>query len=192
MAKRQVMFFATTADIISVLSALEVLETLKYTRAGLFHTSMPQNYLSYVEIPTLGRTTHPNAVGNPMYLLSRRVVQIKVRNVPQKSGGVLFAIDQLKNPDTIVLRPGGWYGNDVILYGTADTISPSAESKSLYLLAAKVLRKYFTRQEEFLVGPEAREAWNAGARLTIGAASPPEYDLKRAPGQPVGRIDPKA
>jgi hypothetical protein len=179
MAKKQIMFFATTPDIISVLSALETAEPLQYTRAGLFNTNRHQNYLSYVDIPDFGRTTHPNAVGNPMYLLSSRTLKIKLRDVLQKSGGVLFAIDQLENPDSIILRPGGWYGNDVILYGMIGTVSQSAESKALYALAAKVFRKHFTKQQEFLVGPEAREAWNAGVRLTIGAASPLEFDLKR-------------
>ena len=179
MANKQIMFFATTADIISVMSALEIAESLQYTRAGLFNTNRPQNYLSYIDIPDFGRTTHPNAVGNPMYLLSSQVVQIKVRDVPQKSGGVLFAIDQLENPDSVVLRPGGWYGNDVILYGMLGTVSQSAESKRLFILVAKVFRKHFTKQQEFLVGPDAREAWNAGVRLTIGASSPLEFDLKR-------------
>jgi hypothetical protein len=179
MTKRQTMFFATTADVISVLSALEIAESPQYTRAGLFNTNRPQNYLSYVDIPDFGRTTHPNAVGNPTYLLSGQIVQIKVRDVPQKSGGVLFAIDQLENPDSIVLCPGGWYGNDVILYGMMGTVSQSAESKRLYMLAAKIFHKHFTKQQEFLVGPEARQMWNAGVRLTIGASSPSEFDLKR-------------
>jgi hypothetical protein len=179
MAKKQIMFFATTADIISVLSALELAEPLQYTTAGLFYTNRPQNYLSYAGVPDFGRTTHPNAVGNPMYLLSNRVVQIKVRDVPQKSGGVLFAIDQLENPDSIVLCPGGWYSDDVILYGMMGTISNSAESKRLYIFVAKALRSHFTKEQEFLIGSQAREAWNAGVRLTIGASSPLEFDLKR-------------
>jgi hypothetical protein len=179
MAKKQITFFATMADTASVLSALEIAQSLQYTRVGLSNSSRPQSYLSYADIPDFGGTAHPNAVGNPMYLLSSRGVQIKVRGVPQKSGGVLFAIDQLENPDSIVLRPGGWYGSDVILYGTMGTVSHSDESNRLYILTANIFRKHFTKQQEFLVGPEAREAWNAGVRLTIGASSPAEFDLKR-------------
>jgi len=179
MAKNQIMFFATRADISPVLSALETAESLQYTRAGLFDTNRPQTYLSYVDIPDLGRATHPNAVGSPKYLLSSQVAQIQVRDVPQKSGGVLFAIDQVDNQDSVVLSPGGWYGNDVVLYGMIGTVSHSAESKRLYALVAKYFRKNFTKQQEFLVGAEAREAWNSGARLTIGASSPSEFDLQR-------------
>jgi hypothetical protein len=179
MTRKQTMFFATKADTISVLLALEIATSLQYTMAGLFDTNRPQSYLSFGDIPDFGRTTHPNAVGNPMYLLSDQIAQIKVRDVPQKSGGILFAVDQLDNPDSIVLCPGGWYGNDVILYGTIGTVSQSAKSKELYALATKILRKNFKKEQEFLVGPEAREAWDAGVRLTIGAASPSEFDLKR-------------
>ena len=184
MSDGQIMFFATRADIISVLSPLEAVEPLKYTRAGLFETNRPQNYLSYVDMADLGRATHPNAAANSTFLLSSRVVQIKVRNVPQKGGGVLFAIDQLENPDSVALRPGGWFGNDVILYGMIGTVSQSAKSKRLYDLAKKLFRKHFTKQQEFLVGPEAQQAWKAGARLTIGATSPLEFDLKLESAKP--------
>ena len=179
MAENQLTFFATTPDIVSVLSALEVIEPLRYTKAGLFITSRPQNHLSYVDIPDFGRTTHPNAVGNPMYLLSNPAMQIKVRDVPQKGGGILFAIDQLENPDSIVLRPGGWYGNDVILCGMIGTVPEGPESKRLFAVVARAFRKHLTKQQGFLVGSEARVAWNAGARLTIGASSPLEFDLRR-------------
>lgn len=178
MAKNQTMFFATTADITLVLLELERTQSLQYASAGLFKVDSAQIYPSYADISDFGRTTHPNAVANPSYLVSSRGTQIRLRDVPQKDTGSLFAIDQLENPDTIVLRPGGWYGNDVILCGMIGTVSDSSESRRLYGLAVKAFRKNFTRQREFLVGAEAREAWNRGVRLTIGAASPAEFDLK--------------
>ena len=179
MAESQIVFYATTADINFVLSNLEITERLQYTRAGLLEINRLQSYFSYVDIPYFGRTTHPNAVGNPAYLLSNQSAQISIRDVPQKRSGVLFAIDQLENPDSVVLRPGGNYGNEVILCGMVGTVSRSLASTRLYGLAAKAFRKHFVKQREFLVGPEAREAWNAGVRLTIGASSPMEFDLKR-------------
>jgi hypothetical protein len=133
---------------------------------------------SYADISDFGRATHPNAVANPMYLLCSQGTQIRVRNVPQEDAGILFAIDQLENPDTVVLRPGGRHGNDVILCGMIGTVSDSGESRRLYGLALNALRKNFTKQREFLVGAEARKVWHGGTRLTIGAASLTEFDLK--------------
>jgi hypothetical protein len=98
--------------------------------------------------------------------------------VPQKSGGSLFAVDQRGNSDTALLQPGGRYGNSIILCGMIGTISTSETSKSLYMELARIFRSLFRKQREFYVGPEALEACNAGARLTISAFSPSEFNLK--------------
>ena len=178
MASRQIMFFATAKDISSVLIDLERNESVKYAETGMFDASIPKIYNSHTHIRDLGKAMHPTAVANPCYLVSMASAEINIRPVPQKKGGVLFAVDQLKNPESIAFRPGGKFGSDVILYGMIGTVSQSAVSKSLFMLATKALRQSFTRQEEFLIGPEARELWNNGVRLTIGATSPPEFDLR--------------
>jgi hypothetical protein len=59
------------------------------------------------------------------------------------------------------------------------TISQSAASKTLFNFFAEGFRKSFPKKREFFVGRETLTIWNAGARLTIGALSPPEFDLKR-------------
>jgi hypothetical protein len=182
MAKNQVMFFATALDLGSVLSPLEAEKPLQYTLTGLFETNKPQTYLSYAHIPEFGRARYPTAAVNPSYLVSLQGAEVRVREVSQKAGGVFFAIDQLGNEYTVVFRPGGRHGNNVILCGMIGTVSQSAASKALYNFFVKPFRKNFLKKQEFLVGREALDVWNAGARLTIGASSPPEFDLKRETG----------
>jgi hypothetical protein len=182
MAKNQTMFYATARDLGPVLSALEATKPIRYTTTGLFKTKGPQTYSSFTDIPDFGRAIHPTAAANPSYLLSIQGTPIHAREVPQKTGGVLFAVDQAKNPDSVGFRPGGRYGNAVILCGTIGTVSQSSQSKELYNFAVKAFRKGFLRRQEFLLGPEAREVWNAGVRLTIGASSPVEFDLKHNSG----------
>lgn len=172
------MFYATAADLIEVLAELERVRPLQYTRTGLFPAEQPTTYRSCSNIPDFGRATHPTAIANPTYLVSAAGQVIHVREVPQKSGGVLFAIDQKINPDTVALGPGGRFGNDVILYGMLGTVSESPFSKELYSFIGRGLTKAFRRQREFLVGQEALEVWKAGVRLTIGAASPRDFDLQ--------------
>ena len=173
------MFYATALDLGSVLTALEAAKPLQYAATGLFKSSTPQVYLSHVDIPNFGQAVHPTAAVNPCYLLALRGTEVHIREVPQKSGGTLFAIDQLRNEDTVALRPGGNFGNAVILYGTIGTVSRTAASRELYNFVARAIRKDFHRHQEFLVGQDALEAWRAGVRLTIGASSPEAFDLKR-------------
>ena len=103
-----------------------------------------------------------------------------IREVPQQTSGLFFAVDQMRNSDTIVLRPGGRHPNDIILSGMVGTVSQSAISKTLFTFAEYLLRKSFLKHRAFLSGGEAFDAWNVGARLTIGASSPGEFDLQHA------------
>jgi hypothetical protein len=98
--------------------------------------------------------------------------------VPQNAGGVLFAIDQRSNPDTIVFCPGGRHGNSVILCGMIGTVSPTPISRRLYKELVMAFSGAFQRQREFLIGQEAAQLWKAGVRLTVGALSPRRFDLR--------------
>jgi hypothetical protein len=178
--KKQIIFYATAGDLSSVLSPLEAEKPLQYTLSGLFETNKPQTYESYSNILDFGRASHPTAAANRSFLLSYQGTNLRVREVTQKAGGVLFAVDQANNEDTIVLRPAGRHGNNIILCGMMGTVSQSLTSKILYDYVGKQFRKNFKKEREFFVGREAFDLWNAGVRLTIGASSPVEFDLKRA------------
>src|SRR5579872_6190383 len=115
MAKNQIMFYATAFDLGSVLTELEAKQSLQYTLIGLFSDNDLRTCFSYSDIDGFGHAAHPTAVANPSYLLALRGTAVISVEVPQRSGGVLFAVDQRSNPDTIVLRPGGRHGNEVIL-----------------------------------------------------------------------------
>jgi hypothetical protein len=176
---KQIMFYATAGDLGWVLSPLEAEKSLQYALTGLFETNEPQTYESYLNIPDFGRASHPTAAANRSFLLFHLGTNLRVREVPQKAGGVLFAVDQTNNEDTIVLRPAGRYGNDIILCGMMGTVSQSVTSKILYGSVGSQFRKNFRKEREFFVGREAFDLWNDGVRLTIGASSPAEFDLKR-------------
>ena len=178
MPKNQIMFYATAPDLGSVLADLEEIRSIQYVQTGLFKERAQRTYASFKEIPNFGRATNPAAIANPAYLVSVQGTEIHCREVPQRTGEIFFAVDQVVNPKTIHLQPGGAFGPTVILCGTVGTISQSTESKNLYKLAAKEFRKYFVRCQKYLVGPVALEMCRAGVRLTIGAASPTDFDLK--------------
>lgn len=178
MIRNQTLFYATAQDLNGVLSSLEAQKDLQYTLAGLFKSKELQTYLSYRDIPDLGRALHRSSVANRQYVVSLGGTIVRIRDVPQYSGGVLFAVDLLLNEDSIVFSPGGRYRDDVMLYGMIGTLSPpSVASKNLYAFAAKAFRKDFKKVMEYFVGPEALDLMASGVRLTLDATTPPEFDL---------------
>lgn len=172
------MFYATAADLRPLLSLLETQKNLQYTLTGLFDTSTPQTYRSYVDIPDFGTALHPTSIANPEYLVSPQGATVRIRDVPQRRGGVFYAIDQLLNQDTIVFGPGGRYQRDIMLYGRIGTVSDSPMSKGLYHFFTRPFRERFKRADEFFLGPEALDFARRGGRLALSASTPAEYDLK--------------
>ena len=175
----QTIFYAAANDMSDLLAALEAAQDVQYTRTGLFAEREPVTVRSFRDLPGFGIATRPNATANPGYLLSLRGESLESTEIPQKTGGVLFSVGQSANPNTIHLRPGGRYGQDILLNGTVGTVATSQQALILYSIVSKLIRKKFTPVNEYLVGPEALEAWNAGARLTIAVQSPPEFNLRR-------------
>jgi len=86
-------------------------------------------------------------------------------------------VDQLVNPDTVVLNPGGVWRGDILLYGRVATVSGSAESQRLMRRFRAAIRSGFRQVRAFWVGPEALRMLHSGKRLTIAEQSPRGFDL---------------
>jgi hypothetical protein len=144
MIRNQTLFYATARDLSGVLSSLETQKELQYTLAGLFKSKELQTYFSYRDIPDFGRAFHRSAVANRRYLVSLKGTILRIRDVPQNSGGIRFAVDLLLNEDSIVFSPGGRYRGDVMLYGMVGTLSPppTAASKTLYTFVESHPQKF--------------------------------------------------
>ena len=181
MSTNKLNFYSTALDLAAVLAEAERVKPMQYAQAGLFESDIPRIYYSYADIPNFGRAVRPTAIANPTYLVTMPGNQIVPRRVPQPTGGVLFAIDQQVNGQTAALRPGGRFGNDVILCGVLGTISQRSEAIDLYRALARTIRRSFIKEGQSWVGREAREARSRGVRLTIGADSPREFDLEAPP-----------
>jgi hypothetical protein len=178
LGRYQFMFFATAQDLTPVLSLLEAQKKLQYTPMRHVVTDRAQIYRSYADIPDFGRTYHPTAVSNPCYLVALQGTVVQVESIPQRTGGINFAIGQRLNKDTVTLHPGGMYDDDVLLYGSIATVSETEASLNLYDFMVEPYLTRFTPVHEFFLGSEAFDLWKSGVRLTIAATSPAEFDLK--------------
>jgi hypothetical protein len=136
-------------------------------------------------IPTLrSPAPHPGAISGHGYLVTAAGEPVTVREVPQRNGGLAYAVDQLANPRSVVLMPGGLYPPNARLYGRVGTASDAEFAVQLCRSFAAAIAKSFHRVGAYWVGPRAEELWRSGQRLTIGADSPPEYDLVVGGGGP--------
>ena len=179
MAKNQLSFFATKADLESLLRTVESERQLQFVETGLFDSPKLEPMHSLVGAPKLGNLSTGDHNHGPCYLVACREISIEVRPVPQRRGGIKYAVDQQANPKTIAFRPSGAFGENCLIDGQAGTVSDDSSSLELFQLFSKELRRQFTKVSEFYVGKEAGELLDKGWRLTANAKSPTLYDLKR-------------
>ena len=170
--------FATADDLLPVFSRVEAKREVVYTLMGLLEARPVEAFTRGEELPTLRRPPVGRAtVQCSAYLVTPAGVPVNVREVPQRAGGVRYAVDQLVNPDSIELNHGGRPELGVLLAGRVATCAGTEASVALFRAYAKAIARTFTRVKAFWVGPEARELLAIGCRLTVSADSPPEYDL---------------
>lgn len=174
---RSLQFFCTRQDLLAVLCAVEVGVQLQYVRIGLFENKEANAFLSASKIEDLGISRYGGNAKDAAYLVMRSDVMSTLREVPQKAGGALYALDQLMNPDSVVLRPGGLFADQTLIGGQVGTASGSEESVALYETLGRGLRSACKKVRSYWVGPEARVLWKKGFRLTSGADAPRSMDL---------------
>jgi hypothetical protein len=174
----QRMFYATADDLLPVFERVEERYSLAYTLRDLSETPSLTTVYSGSAIPTL-RAPAPmaNAIGGYQYLATPADVPISLREVPQVHGGTRYTFDQATTPSSVEVTPGGFFRPDVLLYGRVATISVTPFSQQVYRAFASAIAAHFVRIRAFYVGPHAADLFHTGCRLTIGADSPPEFDL---------------
>jgi hypothetical protein len=149
----QRLFFATAEDLLAVFDRVEARRRLAYTLTGLFETPELRTAPSGAAIPTLhSPAPHAGAIAGYNYLVTAADDPVVVREVPQRRGGVRYAVDQLANPRSVALMPGGPYPPDVRLYGRVGTASDAEFSVRLYRAFATAIGELFRRVGAYYVG----------------------------------------
>ena len=173
-------FFATHVDLEQGVRAFEAETSVLYVQAGLFDSAEPRRTSSAIKLG-LGCASTGDMVTESCYLLLGAGVEPKVRPVPQRSGGVKFAIDQLLNPDSVVFCFGGVQADGVLISGEISSLGTSDASRAMFKCLTRFVLKDFEFIGSYWVGEQARQMLDDGWRLTSSVRSPVEYDLRRAP-----------
>lgn len=179
MAKHQVSFFATTADLELLLRSVEATRQLHFVATGLFDSPELEALQSLLTISGLGGLDVGDINQAEGYLIAPRDHPIVARSVPQRRGGVRYAVDQVSNPATIVIRPGGSFSDQCLIASQVGTLSDDPVSLDLYRAFSSVIRRHFSKIGSYFVGPQAADLLDQGWRLTSNVKSPPIYDLSR-------------
>jgi hypothetical protein len=168
-------FFAVGADLLPVFRDVEARDDFKYFETGHFpKMESLQSLTSGADIPRLSSANCDSGIACDSYLISYKDTVIAPRPIDAE----FISIDQLWNPDTVTLTPGGAWSEAVVLYGRLATASDSEGAQKLMRLFGAATRRAFTRVGDYFVGPSALEWLRSGKRLTVAVQSPHEFDLR--------------
>jgi hypothetical protein len=176
MKTRSLQFYATADDISSIVSAVLVQSPMTFVQTDLYEQCPV--LAEWQDIAGLfGIAVAGDQAREPTFLVLSGA-QFVPRAVPQRDGSTKVAADQIRNPKSIILRPGGKWHDEAIIAGQVSTISEDTDSVALWNCFAQVIKKRWKKIQSYYVGTEALNFLRGGGRLTFNIKSPSEYDLR--------------
>ncbi len=169
--------FATKKDLLPGLLALEAEIDVKYTLVGRSEIPEPKFYASAADIPSLSTAKIGNAVQEASYIVLPATIDCQVREVNRPGGVIGWVVDQLSNPDSVVLRPGGSYKQEAVIPGEVSTIGATEVATALFRRMVPLIIGDFRRIQSYWVGEQAATYLRRGRRLTRAMSDPVKYDL---------------
>lgn len=171
------LFFATARDINPIVKAIETSFSIRYYEIGLFDFKGYKSYSSISEISNLGFPKVGDWNRDLRLLAIPKELSLVIRDVPQKAGGIKYAIDTLENQISICFQFGGIFQNGILLAGKCGTSFLNEFSMELFKCFSSKVKKDFKKIGTFYVGKDAEEKLIEGWRLVTNENSPKEYDL---------------
>ena len=180
MKSKQTMFFMTLNDFKEIGENVESLFSIRYYKMGLLDSNIVPSYNSIFQSPNLGYPEFGDWNYNDDFLIMPNNCQLNIREVPQRKGGLKYAVDQRINPISITLNLGGVYSekDKIIVAGRVTTISDDSFSNEIYKVITAKIKKQFKQIDGFYVGKEAMEKLKEGWRLVTNEKLDKGFDLK--------------
>ena len=176
---KYIFFFATQADIVTVLERFEIKAPIKFVETGTRATANRPIYLASCEIPQLGRSTHETGNASTTYMVSRRDTKNQMYVFLDDSGQKKWLLSNGDNEETTLLTPAGLWKTGTLLPGNMSTMHNTPVAQQLMRLFLSTLKQEgFRRIGIWWLGGEALAMLKAGKRLVQAEQSPPEFDLR--------------
>jgi hypothetical protein len=175
-------FFATPDDLLPVLLSIESRRPVVYTLFGSSSKPRVDHYTTARDLPTLFQPQpYGSAISGPAYFVTEAGTDVIIRHIRLNDGEDRWDVDQLANPDSTVLRHGGFYGDKVLLEGEVRTAYKTKAAVRLQRAFDNAIRKHFVKMVSFstayYLGSRAVAFLDSGGRLTSAEGRPPEYDI---------------
>ena len=170
-------FFLTPTEQVALLEAFEARHNVSYYRAGMSSVPNAPAISSLVREESLGKLAIGDCNHSPRYLLTVPDEGVCVREITLRKGGYAYAVDQQMNPELALFRPGGQFGDAILVAGLVSTFSRISYSGLLFQALVKLLKQRSRRIGAFWVGAEAEAKLRLGWRLVSSVSAPQEYDL---------------
>lgn len=177
MKSKQILFFATSDDIKSIILSIESTHQIKYYEMGLFENKSSSSYNSISEIKNFGIDIAGDWNKSLRFMALPMNSSIKIREVPQKNGNLRYALDPIENQMSICFQFGGIYQEGVLIAGSCFTVNSNIFAMQIFKDFSSKLKKNFKKIGSFYVGENAAEKLKQGWRLVTNESSPKEYDL---------------
>lgn len=178
MAKNQISFFATRADLLELLSDVVSLAPFQFSHLDI--DGEPAVTDSAADLDDLGVMTVGDQNQGQTYLLIDPSDVLTTRSVEKRNGEVKVFYDQKSHPKSVILRSGGLLvGSNCMIAGQIGTASEDLWSIALSKTFFSSIKKRFTKIQSFYIGYEAATMLDDGFRLTTNIKAPTEYDVHR-------------
>lgn len=177
MKNKQIYFFATVADIKQIVKSIENDFSITYHQMGLFDTKPNASYNSVSEMSNFGFPIVGDWIRDVRLMAIPQAIDIVFREVPQKIGGIKYAVDPLENHTSICFQFGGVFKDGILVAGNCFTTNTNDFALQVFQEFSTRVKKNFKKIGTFYVGKEAEEKLRIGWRLVTNEKSPKEYDL---------------
>jgi hypothetical protein len=141
---KRIHIFALRPDILALLAEIETIHPIKYTLATRYTGLELDEWFAAEQIPNLGTADSEQTSGCQSFLLTYPSIEIRPRRIRQLNGIVRYDVDQLINPDTVVLTPGGRW-KEIVIAGRIATTSNTDVAQSIMSSAVRAVRRRFTK-----------------------------------------------
>ncbi len=177
MISKEIFFLGIKEDLLNILIYIESNFKIQYIKAGLL-CDIPSIEKTLKNKSNLGIVDHKDWNFNEKFLILNQDTELMIRKIEQRRGGVKYAIDQLKNQNSIVVSLGGYnQSENAIIASKITALYDTDFINKIYKELSKIIKKNSKKTGRFYISKGALDMSTKGVRLTEDSRSTRNFDI---------------